>query len=90
MARQRTPDAQKRIRPFAGGDAPVETGVKAWVLARRKMLAALIGIPVSILFVKLGLGDLLGAELGKETELALSSLIVAALVERIPNRKAAR
>lgn len=88
MTRQRTPDSQARIRPFAGGtEDQVETGVKAWLLRRRKMLAALVGLPVSLAFVKLGLGELLGAELGREAEAGLSALIVAAIVERVPNRK---
>jgi hypothetical protein len=88
MARQRTPDAQKRVLQNPP-DAVVETGVRAWLLRRRKMLAALVGIPVSIAFVKLGLVQLLGAELGKEVEVGLSTLIVAAIVERVPNKKAA-
>lgn len=91
MARQRTPDAQKRIRPFAGVEEPeVDGGVKGWLLARRKMLVALLGVPISFLFLKLGVSDLIGVELSHELEVGIASLALAALVERIPNKRARR
>lgn len=90
MARQRTPDAQRRIRPAAAGEGPQPTTVRDWLLDRRKMLAALLGVPVAFLFLKLGVADVVGADLSKELEVSIVSLVLAAIVERIPNGRRKR